>query len=200
MDERTKVTLSAGELAIAADRDIILTKRIVMECASELFSGQIPFIGSTFSAIIKNEDLRNAAPKISKGENYNALPYVIMDYPALFTKDNVFALRTMFWWGNFFSITLHLSGRFKEHYTEAIFNNLPHAGPDVHVCTGEKEWEHHFEESNYKAYASLTPKERTELIAKPFLKIAIKYELHHWNMMQSILPDGYNKILHLLSA
>lgn len=200
MDERTKVTLSAGELAIAADRDIILTKRMVMECASELFSGQIPFISSTFSAIIKNEDLRNAAPKISRGENYNGLPYMIMDYPALFAKDNVFALRTMFWWGNFFSITLHLSGRFREHHAEAIFKNLLHAGADVYVCTGEKEWEHHFEESNYKSFTSLNPEEQTNLFEKAFLKIAIKYELHHWNMMQSILPDGYNKILNLLSA
>jgi len=200
MDERTKVTLSAGELAIAADRDIILTKRMVMECASELFSGQIPFISNAFSAIIKNEDLRNAAPKISRGENYNGLPYVILDYPALFTKDNAFALRTMFWWGNFFSITLHLSGRFREHYAETIFKSLQDAGADVYVCTGEKEWEHHFEESNYKAYASLTDGEQKRLAAKPFLKIAIKYELHHWNMMQSILPEGYNKILKLLSA
>lgn len=200
MDERTKVTLSAGELAIAADRDLILTKRIVMECASELFSRQIPFISNIFSSIINDEGLRNTAPKISRGENYNGLPYVIMDYPALFNKDNVFALRTMFWWGNFFSVTLHLSGRFKEQYAETVFKRLLHAGADMYVCTGEKEWEHHFEESNYRIYASLNPNEQEELAAKAFLKIAIKYELHHWNMMQSILPEGYNKMLNLLSA
>jgi hypothetical protein len=64
----------------------------------------------------------------------------------------------------------------------------------------EKEWEHHFEESNYRIYSSLQPEERETLLRKPFLKVALKYELHHWNMMQSILPEGYTKIFNLLSA
>lgn len=200
MDEGTKVTLSAGELAIAADRDIILTKRVVMSCASELFSVQIPFISSAFAAAISDDALKNAPPKISRGENYKGLPYVIMDYPALFSRDNVFALRTMFWWGNFFSITLHLSGRFMEQYAGAVLKNLSQAGNDVYVCTGEQEWEHHFEESNYRLYASLSPEEKAGLAAMFFLKIAVKKELHHWNMMQSILPEGYTKMVNLLLA
>jgi hypothetical protein len=200
MDEKTKVTLSAGELTIASDRDIILTKRIVMESASHLFSAQIPFINNAFPPQIK-EDLPGIGhPKISRGENYKGFPYVIMDYPALFSKDNVFALRTMFWWGNFFSITLHLSGKYKEQYSEVIFKHLMNTGDDIYVCVEEKEWEHHFEENNYRAYSSLPPKEREVLLQKSFLKVALKYELHHWNMMQSILPEGYLKIFHLLSA
>ena len=51
-----------------------------------------------------------STPKIAKGENYLQLPYVLLDYPRCFDKENIFAIRTMFWWGNFFSITLHLSG------------------------------------------------------------------------------------------
>jgi hypothetical protein len=200
MDEKTKVTLSAGELTIASDRDIILTKRIVMERASHLFSAQILFINNAFPQQIKEDLPVIGHPKISKGENYKGFPYVIMDYPALFSKDNVFALRTMFWWGSFFSITLHLSGKYKERYSEAIFQHLMHTGDDIYVCVEEKEWEHHFEESNYRTYSSLQPEEREALLQKSFLKVALKYELHHWNMMQSILPEGYIKIFNLLSA
>jgi hypothetical protein len=40
--------------------------------------------------------------------------------------------------------------------------------------------------------------QKTALLEKSFLKIAFKYELHHWNMMQSILPIGYKKIAGLL--
>jgi hypothetical protein len=122
MDEKTKVTLSAGELAIASDRDIILTKRKVMESASQLFSGQIPFISNAFPQQVKEELLGIVHPKISKGENYKGFPYVIMDYPALFSKDNVFALRTMFWWGNFFSITLHLSGNIRNNIRKLLLS------------------------------------------------------------------------------
>ncbi|MEI9808974.1 MAG: hypothetical protein WDO16_14545 [Bacteroidota bacterium] len=60
------------------------------------------------------------SPKISKGENYKGLPYLVLDYPRYFEKDNHFAVRSMFWWGNFFSSTLHLSGIYKKKYTSAI--------------------------------------------------------------------------------
>ena len=54
------------------------------------------------------EKNKNQNGKISKGENYRHLPYVILDYPAFFDKENIFTVRTIFWWGNFFSVTLHL--------------------------------------------------------------------------------------------
>ena len=40
--------------------------------------------------------------KISRGENYRGLPYLILDYPAYFSQKDIFAFRTMFWWGHFF--------------------------------------------------------------------------------------------------
>jgi hypothetical protein len=58
-------------------------------------------------------DIQCLNGKISRGENYQLLPYIILDYPSYFSRNNIFAVRTMFWWGNFFSITLHLSGDHK---------------------------------------------------------------------------------------
>ena len=42
--------------------------------------------------------------------------------PAVFSKENIFAIRTMFWWGNFFSISLHVSGKYFK--TEIDFSKL----------------------------------------------------------------------------
>ena len=33
------------------------------------------------------------SPKISKGENYKGLPYVMLDYPRCFGKTDIFAIR-----------------------------------------------------------------------------------------------------------
>ena len=66
-------------------------------------------------------EVAEISPKISKGENYNGLPYVMFDYPRFFTKENVFAVRTFFWWANYFSVTLHLKGEYKEMFAETIF-------------------------------------------------------------------------------
>ena len=192
--------LSVGELAMAKYKDFILTKQAIIEKAATLFNEQIPIISLNFKAVVSTEKtLISAVPKISKGENYNGFPYVIMDYPATFSKENIFALRTMFWWGNFISITLHLKGTFKKMYAAKILANLKNEN-EFYISFGEDEWEHHFEDDNFKKISSLTNDLKIQIESRNFFKIALKYELHHWNMMQSVLPEGYKKILNLFKT
>lgn len=149
MSDTTKVTLSDGELTIAADKNIILTKRAVIETAAALFNTLIPSINKSFSNTISHiEKLSSSIPKITKGENYNGFPYVILDYPTVFEKENIFAIRTMFWWGNFISLTLHLSGEFKKQFEKNILKTLNKEN-DFFIAISENEWQHHFEEDNY---------------------------------------------------
>ena len=199
MDNDTKVMLSLGELAIANDKNIILTKKAIIEKAAALFNNQIPVITNVFKEFVKNdEQLIAAIPKISKGENYNGFPYLLMDYPTVFGKENIFAIRTMFWWGNFFSITLHLKGMYKEMFTHQILSNV-NASDGFYIFMGENEWHHHFED-NYLKIAEISEILKHKIVESSFLKIALKYELHHWNMMQSLLPEGYKKIINLFKV
>ena len=197
-NDKTKVTLSAGELALVTDHEIILTKRAVIGKTSALFSSMIPCINETFKDVILSDKILCAAvPKISKGENYKGLPYVIMDHPATFKKENIFAVRTMFLWGHFFSITLHLSGYYKTYLEQNIYKNVQFE-KDIFIAAGEEEWEHHFAEDNFTESANLSPVKLAEIKQRNFLKIALKYELHNWNIMQSVLSEGYERICGLL--
>jgi hypothetical protein len=196
MNENAKLTLSDGELAIAMDKDIILTKRVVIDKTALLFNGLMPEISHIFSKALYNfEALQKSIPKITKGENYRDLPYVILDYPAVFEKENIFAIRTMFWWGNFISITLQVSGVYKKYFENNILKNLD---SNFYICINESQWQHNFEEDNYKLFNMLTEAEKRNVEENSFIKIALKYELHHWNMMQLELPQGYSKINRLL--
>lgn len=198
MDNPAKVILSNGELAMACNTNIILTKRAIIESASTIFSSNIKAVDHAFKDVTAGDKkLAASVPKISKGENYNGFPYVLMDYPAMFGKENIFAIRTMFWWGSFFSITLHLKGSYKDKYAPVLLKNLQ-LHDAVYLAIGEEEWEHHFEDNNFVIFSSISNAQKQIIAKKDFLKIALKYELHHWNMMQSILPIGYKKIASLL--
>ncbi len=198
MDNPAKVILSDGELAMACNTNVILTKRAIIESASMLFSSNIDTLTHTFKKIIAaDKKLAASVPKIARGENYNGLPYVLMDYPAVFHKENIFAVRTMFWWGNFFSITLHVRGSYKDKYAPVILQNLQTEN-NVYLAVGHKEWDHQFENDNFVKFSLISNRVKQSIGEKNFLKIALKYELHHWNMMQSILPIGYKKIAGLL--
>ena len=196
MSDETKLMLSADELALAGNRDIILTKRSVIEKAMYLFSSLQNKISEVFRDMISREALPvSSMPKISKGENYKGFPYVIMDHPAVFGKENIFAVRTMFWWGNFISITLHLSGEYRERFKENIFKNLM---GDLLIAAGTDEWQHDLAEENYCRVSDLTAEQKARVLENDFLKIAIINKLEDWNRMTELLNEGYGQILNLI--
>ncbi len=200
MDNNTKVTLSESELTMVTDKNIILTKRAIIQKAADLFMLQVPIITNVFKALVENDVLLQASiPKITKGENYKRLPYVILDYPASFKSENIFAVRTMFWWGNFISITLHLKGIYKEQYFKQILKEIK-SDELIFISMSEEEWDHDFTLGNFENLSELTPNIYQKFEKQEFIKIALKYELHHWDMMQLILADGYKKIAEIIKT
>src|SRR6185369_14445953 len=111
MDE-AKIRLSQKELELVSNTEWILTKNEVITKAKLLLGSvldeQIKWL--SHHKLILPSEIKESSPKISKGENYRGLPYMVLDHPRRFDKEDVFAIRTLFWWGNFFSTTLQLSG------------------------------------------------------------------------------------------
>lgn len=104
MEPSANLILSEPELAKVQDANWIFTKHLIMEKAAAILRGQVQEINNQFNFLLQWDafkELTATMPKISKGENYLQLPYLILDYPAIFEKNNIFALRTFFWWGNF---------------------------------------------------------------------------------------------------
>ncbi|MFX8895293.1 hypothetical protein ABTM96_19365, partial [Acinetobacter baumannii] len=91
--------------------------------------------------------------KISRGEHYEGLPWVMIDYPRYFKKNHFFAIRTFFWWGNFFSLTLQLKGKYQLGFQGSNFETLK---ADWFICVNEDEWQHHFRQDNYVKLTALT--------------------------------------------
>ena len=188
------------ELEIVQDTQWILTKFTIVNKVFKILNDKM----STLKNILEREDqfflpeIRSAVPKIYKGENYRWFPYVIMDYPAVFSKENIFAVRTMFWWGNFFSVTLHLSGNYKNIYGRNFLEQLKSTPENFFICVNETEWEHNFDSENYQPAGELTDAEAKKIEAKNFIKVAINYPLAEWNNMPQLLENGYKALLNLL--
>ena len=75
----------------------------------------------SFIAAEEYSSVFNRNGKVSKGEKLEGLPWVTLDYPRCFDETNgFFAIRTIFWWGNFIKIELLTSGKYKEIVTDKI--------------------------------------------------------------------------------
>jgi hypothetical protein len=193
------VKLSQSELLLVCDEQFILTKNNIINKVYLLF-GMLSDVFSdhtkTFSNIF-SEEIQRASPKIYKGENYRGLPYVMLDYPRYFTKDDAFSIRCLFWWGNFFSIMLHVSGKYLKKYSDKIYQNLLRENNQWYVCINADQWEYHFGNDNFV----MPSKELLiQLQDKNFLKLAQKISLDKWDDAYDFFVESYKELLVILNA
>ncbi len=198
--DATKIRLSPEEEMLVSRSDWILTKNRVIQKTMQLL-GDVQLeqkdLLTTYASILPQEIIQSS-PKISRGENYQGLPWLMLDYPRLFNKEDGFAIRTFFWWGHFFSVTLQVSGRYKK----LIEANLLQALPELKTkgffgCIQDDPWQHHFEPDNYKSLQTFTPGEWQDLVAgRDFIKIAKTIPLQEWNVAPGKMMEIYSGLVH----
>lgn len=188
-----KIHLSANELALVQDADILLTKNGIIKKVYHLFGSLANdhrhLLGQA-SGLPKQA--LEAAPKIARGENYEGLPYVMLDYPRIFSRADILAIRTFFWWGHFFSVTLHVKGEYKRIFEANLKKNLPLlASQGFYISTGDDEWKHNLEEDHYSPLEQLDASLAEEILsAKEFCKLSARVSLQRWN-------EAKERLLHL---
>ena len=137
--EVSKIHLSSAEMELMQDAEIILTKNRILEKMKALLE---EVQEKQFDFVKKNnltDEVFKVSPKISKGENYLGLPYLILDYPRYSSENNFFFIRIMFWWGKFFSCTLHLAENSKKRFSEKIQDSHSQL-QNFYVSTSEDQW------------------------------------------------------------
>jgi hypothetical protein len=194
----SKIRLSAAETELVTNAEIILTKNTILQKTVLLLS--------EVRDVLVNEaetgDLYPVpAPKISKGENYLGLPYIVLDYPRISAGDNFLFIRSMFWWGNFFSSTLQLSGAYKEKYVSGLIDAYQFlAAQQYFIGINNNPWHHHFEEDNYTKISNLSKEAFSILLKKrPHIKIAAHWPLSDWDSAGPYLIQSW-KLLRRLTT
>jgi hypothetical protein len=225
-----KVQLSAEEMRLVTDPAWILTKNSVIGKVVGMFA-ELAEILRLPPRTLLGADRRapgsgGTEPKISKGENYKGLPWVMLDYPRVFGKEDVCAIRTFFWWGHAFSVTLHLKGEYMRAFLPGIVARraeLEAAGFGMGIS--DDEWAHEHTEETYgplgaDAGQALAGAEN-EMAAKsaregaadtrsgssergtaerPWLKLSARVGLEHWKEAPEKLSALHSLLMEILSA
>ncbi|MCD2425047.1 hypothetical protein LQ567_19840 [Niabella pedocola] len=200
--EETKLSLSPEEWAIVADPEIILTKNAVLHkiksSLEALHQWQLDFVKEHMHRL--PADLFTNAGKISRGENYNGLPYLILDYPRNFGQEHIFAIRSLFWWGKQVSTTLHLSGKWKAQFAPrlmaqpALFRDAA-----LYISDYGNEWEHDVQGNSYRPFNETTLQQQPGLEqSAAFVKIASFAPIVQLEQAPEIWQTAFRKFLELL--
>lgn len=225
-----KVQLSAEEMRLVTDPAWILTKNSVIgkvvgmfaelakrarEGATDTRSGSSVWedVGilrlpprTLLGADRRAPGSGGTEPKISKGENYKGLPWVMLDYPRMFGKEDVCAIRTFFWWGHAFSVTLHLKGEYMRAFLPGIVARraeLEAAGFGMGIS--DDEWAHEHTEETYgplgaDAADTRSGSSKRGTAERPWLKLSARVGLEHWKEAPEKLSALHSLLMEILSA
>ena len=197
--QQTKIHLLPAEMELVSSPDIILTKNAILQkiksFLEEVQMKQMDILKDYASQL--PQEVLTISPKISRGENYKGLPWLVLDNPRHFQHNNIFAIRTMFWWGNFFSITLHLSGNNKINLLKNISGHISLLYEnDFYIYAGQKEWEHDINPEFYKKISTLVEEDRVKIFsANNFLKLAIKFPIDSLEAIEDKLLRNYELLV-----
>ena len=188
-------SLSTNELELVCNAEILLAKNRVIEKVYNMFGALCEdYKMQTNSFSLPFDTVNN--PKISRGENYNGLPYVMLDYPRQFSRTDVFAVRTFFWWGNFFSITLQLQGIYQTRFAGALQHAITQGLLDEwYITLSDEKWQHHFD-NNY--YEPINKEKKYYLTELAFIKVVTKIPLKEWDDAYEYLLRNFAQIMKVL--
>lgn len=199
MIEKTKITLSDKERSLVCNTDWILTKQAVIEKVYTLFGAILEPMQQSVAAQLDvlPVEINRSHAKISKGENYQGLPYVMLDYPRLFGKKDTLAIRIFFWWGIFFSISLQLSGDYQANMIRTLIDNFSTLQEnDYYLCIADDPWQ---QQVNGDAYAKLSGYSKAAFSAilheKDFIKITRSVPVEEWDTAPSFLLASFEEML-----
>jgi hypothetical protein len=192
---------SKKEYDLILNSDFILTKNAIVKKIYTLYGALTEVYKNLLNEYTSHlpHEIFAITPKIYRGEQYKELPYVMLDYPRFFSKTNVFAIRSFFWWGNYFSITLQLSGVYLEMYADKIVDFIKDKeNKDWYFGVHQSEWEHHFEKDNYTRFDELPREDFENLKSKGFIKIAKKLPLEDWKIADKFFTEQYKLLLNVI--
>ena len=178
------------------DAGVILTKNRVLEKTRSMLEivqqQQVVYIHDKRLDTLESF---TSGPKISRGQNYLGLPYLILDNPRFSSGGTLFFIRSMFWCGNFFSSTLHLSGKISTHMKENIKNSYELLSSH-YIGINEDPWMHHFGEDNYRKVSDVSKNEfETYCETSKHVKLAARWPLSEWHDAHSLLFEHWKFLL-----
>jgi hypothetical protein len=194
-------SLSPQEMALVQNAEWIIIKRRIIEKAYVLL-GQLSeaYAPALQEANYIPSQVKAVSPKIYKGEAYQHLPYVLLDHPRFFKGNDAFAIRSFFWWGNNFSIHLHLSGQYKIQFQQQLLLQLEAGALDQWFSViAEDAWQHHFEPDNYIPiqpgnYEAI----KTAWQQRDFIKLGQHHPIANWDTASQFFNDSFCQLLRWL--
>ncbi|AMS26941.1 hypothetical protein AEM51_07850 [Bacteroidetes bacterium UKL13-3] len=191
---KSTIKLTKHELDFASDTIYPETKHSVIQKTQQLFvdCGQKLSQNPLYQEYTQHNEF-----KITRGEQYQKLPYMVLDYPQIKGGNVDLVMRTMFWWGHYFSCNLIIK---TTHLTTKQNTIAIQQLSKTRVLVGENLWEQDLYSTEFCKLSKLSFEDIKELIStRTYLKLSRKIALRNHTKLPNIIDKVYSEWLTTLS-
>lgn len=196
-----KLNFSKEEIELILNSDLILKKRKLIQLVKDDFHqiGTSIIYDSTshYSDIFGKDFSRNI--KITSGENLHGMPYVVLDLFSSFNAENILTLRVLFWWGNFISVNLLLSGKNFDFFQKKLIQKIKTSGnhqPIIYVTSDI--WENQIRTSD-PTINDISPDTFELYFQNKRLRFSKKIEIREMIQLELLIKNSITELISLIN-
>lgn len=203
-DDGSKVALSAFELELVANCSWLYAKRAILDKTALVLGRVANSIRPTYDALRAEPGASEPwlSPKLSRGEAYESLPWLMLDFPREFRGTDWLAIRHFFGWGQGFTVSLLLRGRYLKHAIAHMNTHLPAWQSEgwAMIVSGDP-WQHGWKPASQRLLQELAPKDVLALVQQlGFLQIRKHLPVQNWAGAEDFMRDMHRAFQPLIEA
>jgi len=143
---------SDTEWRLIRERELFLHKHDILKKAEVRLLGlkdrMIDVLAENPGPVPLGTDLKRG--KITRGENNKGFPFISLDIPQFFTKEEYFTYRVLFWWGHYLGYSLVLKGpRLDDFFTQLKARREEPQFADIWIARHTSPWEWENADGNF---------------------------------------------------
>ncbi len=197
---KSTIKLTKKEFDFITSKDYPIIKRKIIQNFQQHFNE----LGDLYKQKLafKNKKLisefKNTNFKITRGDNYQSLPYVVLDYPQIKGNDFTILCRTMFWWGKYISLNVFI--KTDEFDIKKIADSLKHTSlKKIKLYDGKDKWQQNLSDKHFVKLRKLSAEGLCTIMQnQQYVKLSIKLSFKKLNALEDQSLLFYNTILNTL--
>jgi len=204
MNNFSEFSLTAYDLSILHDKAFFEAKHQIMHKWEQFLTHlaqKIQEWASFVNQITLPDEVKQTTPKISKGENYQGMPYMVLDYPRYFGKEDTCAFRNILLWNRGLYSTWLFEGKYMDY---AVQNYKQYGSSSMYLHQNEDKWVHELTPQDIyiqtpESFYCETLLEKTKEKLH-YLKFSNFVSFQEWNILEqrSGLPLPVSSAFHAL--
>jgi hypothetical protein len=184
--------LSSAELKLVQTSEYPLLKLAAMEKIKHMLqlTANELLLNKAF-----NHHIGQKQVKISAGENYLNLPYLVADIPKLTVATPHLHIRLLFWWGNYFAFQFFIDA--KQIDASGLLANIGKAD-GVYILLSDNIWHNNINDDCWKLTSELTDADYTLLMGLNTIKCCGLHPIEDYDTLSEAANRFYEMMFNLL--